>query len=536
MDSRTLQPAQLDKKHTVILLRSVVVISTSYLIIFGEAPQAPASIAYIIALLLTNVALALTPGHWFHQPAFSAGLLLGDTAVVLVGLYMTVGCFSQDFLIIYFFTIFLTTATSSLAQIAVGAAMVSGLYGYWLFLTAEGALGAGQWLRLPFFFIVAVFYAFMTEETKRERYARERAERESERLRLLVRLGGVSPRPNAADELVRHIGSLIQSAFPRLVCDVGADPFAGEGGSAVFALRAGPHNYGALRVRTTDGSPLWPNETAFCTVAASIAANALHSTEQAGIADDGARMREAFLSTLSHELRTPLHVILGNAEILNDLSVVVADPLARESVERLRANACRLLDLIQTMLCFAELRAGETSVALERVDLRAVFDECRANMRERLAGRPIRFAISVADGTPLVYTDARKLRLLLDSLLSNAAKFTETGFVELSAQPCAAGVEIAVRDSGIGIDPQDVSRIFQDFHQLDQSLTRPYQGLGLGLALARELASVLGGSVDVESAPAHGSTFRVRLPIAPVRQPRATARPLVSTPALVAVS
>ncbi|MBP1687687.1 MAG: hypothetical protein H6Q33_3830 [Deltaproteobacteria bacterium] len=100
MYSGALRPSGLDKKHTVILLRPVVVISTSYLILFGKATHAPASIAYIVTLLLTNVALALTPRQWFPHGAFSAGLLLGDTAVVLVGLYLTVGCFSQDFLII----------------------------------------------------------------------------------------------------------------------------------------------------------------------------------------------------------------------------------------------------------------------------------------------------------------------------------------------------------------------------------------------------------------------------------------------------
>src|SRR5438309_6907081 len=90
---------RLDKKRTVLLLRSVVVISTSYLVLFGEAPTSPLSIGYILALILTNIGLVATPRTWFHAPGFCAALLLGDTAVVLVGLYLTVGCFSQDFLI-----------------------------------------------------------------------------------------------------------------------------------------------------------------------------------------------------------------------------------------------------------------------------------------------------------------------------------------------------------------------------------------------------------------------------------------------------
>ena len=228
--------SRFDKKRTVLLLRSVVVISTSYLILFGQAPTAPASIIYILALILTNVGLALTPRHWFHQHWFSAALLLGDTAVVLVGLYLTVGCFSQDFLIIYFFTIFLTTATSSLAEIATGAAVVSALYGYWLWLTAAHPLGPGEWLRLPFFFIVAVFYAYMTEETKIEHLCRVRAERESERLRFLFNLSNAVPQCVAAGELIAHMGNLVEAAFPRLRCGLGADGAMNGRQFSVFPL------------------------------------------------------------------------------------------------------------------------------------------------------------------------------------------------------------------------------------------------------------------------------------------------------------
>src|SRR5262249_47359553 len=109
MELLAAQPANPDKKRALILLRSVVAICTSYLIVFGENTLSATAIAYIIAVILSNAALLLTPRHWFNQPRFSAALLVGDTVVVLSGLYLTVGCFSQDFLIIYFFTIFLTT-------------------------------------------------------------------------------------------------------------------------------------------------------------------------------------------------------------------------------------------------------------------------------------------------------------------------------------------------------------------------------------------------------------------------------------------
>ena len=124
----------------------------------------------------------------------------------------------------------------------------------------------------------------------------------------------------------------------------------------------------------------------------------------------------------------------------------------------------------------------------------------------------------------LTVTDARMLRLIINGLLSNAAKFTEEGVVELRAERSGGHVEIAVRDSGIGIAPQDVARIFQAFRQLDGSLTRHFPGVGLGLTLARDLTAALGGTLGVDSAPHQGSTFRVRLPlVAPAASPRPAA-------------
>jgi signal transduction histidine kinase len=517
--------SRFDKKRTVLLLRSVVVISTSYLILFGHAPTAPASIIYILALILTNVGLALTPPRWFHQHWFSVALLLGDTAVVLAGLYLTVGSFSQDFLIIYFFTIFLTTATSSLVEIAAGAAVVSALYGYWLWLTATHPLGPGEWLRLPFFFIIAVFYAYMTEETKVERLCRVRAERESERLRFLFNLSSAVPQCVATGELIAHMGNLVEAAFPRLRCGLGSDATKGRQ-SSVFPLESNGRTFGALRVMAKDGQALWPNESAFCHLAAAIAANALYTTEQVSAAEDGLRIKEEFLAALSHELRSPLHVILGNAEIVSDGLHSPVDSLVRESLGRLRANAYRLLDLIEEMLCFAELRAGLSPVQRKAVDLRVLFEECTTIMLERLAGRPIAFEWQVADDVPALQTDARKLRLIVNGLLSNAAKFTERGFVHLRAERLGPHVEIAVRDSGIGIASKDLGPIFQAFRQLEGSLARGFQGLGLGLALAQELTTALGGVVGVESEPNRGSTFRVRLPLGAAAEAASGVQPL----------
>jgi signal transduction histidine kinase len=204
---------------------------------------------------------------------------------------------------------------------------------------------------------------------------------------------------------------------------------------------------------------------------------------------------------------------LGNADIIAEELKGVASPFVQESVERLRASGFRLLDVVEELLCFTELRAGNSAVFVERVDLQDLFDEFATSMKGVLAGRSIRFESAVGVDVPALYTDRRKLRLIVNGLLGNAAKFTAQGFVRLSAESVADRIEIAVQDSGIGIDPQDMPKIFQEFQQVDGSLKRRFDGLGLGLALAQELAATLGGRVEAESQPNRGSTFRVRLPL-----------------------
>lgn len=512
----------LDKKRTVVLLRSVVVVSTSYLVLFAHPAASAAGVAYVLTLLLSNVVLAALPAHLFDRPNFSAAVLLGDTAAVLVGLYHTVG-FSQDFLIVYFFTIFLTTASGSLWQIAVGAGIVSGLYGYWLWLSSGHGLGAGEWLRLPFFFIIAVFYAYLTEGMKYERRRREAAEEETRHLRFLLGLSDTFSKQIANRELVAQLGALVEAAFPRLRCAVRLDPEAVNiGDGACFPIAAHGTAFGALNVTSADDAPLRPEEEQCCRGVALAAGNALYTADQVSAAESGARVKDEFLGVLSHELRTPLHAIMGYVEMLECAMGDAADEFARESIERLRANSCRLQDLIEEMLCFVELRAGKCALQIERVDLRELFEQCGGALTELLAGRPIRFEVEVDAAVPVMQTDRRKVRQLISGLLSNAAKFTERGFVRLAATRCGdAMVEISVADSGIGIAAKNLAVIFDTFRQIDTSLTRQFGGVGLGLSLTRELAYSLGGRVAVESEPNRGTTFRVRLPLVS-QEPEAT--------------
>jgi signal transduction histidine kinase len=135
-----------------------------------------------------------------------------------------------------------------------------------------------------------------------------------------------------------------------------------------------------------------------------------------------------------------------------------------------------------------------------------------------LAGRPIELSTEVVSGTVRLLTDGRKLQQIIGCLVSNAMKFTSEGFIRLHAAVIdGEQIEIAVTDSGVGIEPGQLGMIFEEFRQVDASLTRRAGGLGLGLALARELAHLLHGKITVESQPQHGSTFRLRLPLRPPR-------------------
>lgn len=510
-----IESSPLSKKRTVLLLRTVVVISTGYLILFGPQANNPWALAYIAALLASNLVLGATSEAWFHDTRFSALLLLGDTAAVLVGLYLTVGCFSQDFLIIYFFTIFLTTATQSISQIAVGAAMISSLYGYWLWLTVGHALTAGDWLRLPFFFIVAVFYAYVTEETKVERWRRQEAERERERLRLLLNIAEPLASNVMGGEWITQVCGAVESACPRLLCTIAADPPAAREPSFTWLPIAGrEESFGGLVVTSKEGGALRPAEEQFCKVVALMVGHILGESKSAS-ADANVKMRQDFLGMLSHELRTPLHAILGYSEILS-LSLSEGNDLRlREVLERLRLNATFLQDLVNEMLWLAEVRAGERGVLVEPVNLAEILEEERLAVTDQL-GDGVTLEVRLASPLPALRSDARKLAQIVHSLVSNAIKFTERGCIELAAR-CVdrETIEIRVSDSGIGIAAHHFETIFEDFRQLDASLTRRAGGIGLGLALSRELVHLLGGRIEVESSPGYGSSFRVILPVTP---------------------
>ena len=242
-------------------------------------------------------------------------------------------------------------------------------------------------------------------------------------------------------------------------------------------------------------------------------------------AQQASRAKSDFLAVMSHELRTPLNAILGFSDLM---LLGVPEPLpvgTIRQVDRIRAAAQHLLEVIEEILTFSRLEIDKEGVRAEPLDLREVVSAA-ASIAEPLARtRGLEFQTALPDEPVEAVTDAHKVRQVLLNLLGNAVKFTERGMVELSAAEDAGRVRLTVRDTGIGIAPESLERIWEPFQQVEQSMTRTVGGTGLGLTVSRRLARLLGGDVTVQSSPGEGSAFTVWLPrVAPQAEEEPAAR------------
>jgi signal transduction histidine kinase len=234
------------------------------------------------------------------------------------------------------------------------------------------------------------------------------------------------------------------------------------------------------------------------------------------------RLQSEIVANCSHEFRTPLNIIGGYCELLRsgDFGAI---PAAAEPPLTAIADATRtLLELVTDFLGYAKLEAGVTDARQHTLDVAAFAAELQRLGELLLEDKPVRFTVDLARAPATVTTDPVKLRTILRNLVGNAAKFTGEGEIALSVLAERDGAtRFAVRDTGCGIRPEHLGMIFEPFRQADGSMTRRYGGVGLGLALARKMARLLGGDLEVESEPNVGSTFVLRLPAsATVAAPR----------------
>jgi signal transduction histidine kinase len=225
------------------------------------------------------------------------------------------------------------------------------------------------------------------------------------------------------------------------------------------------------------------------------------------------RHKSEFLANVSHELRTPLNAIIGFSEVLNERMFGEMNQKQAEYVSDIHASGTHLLSLINDILDLSKVEAGRMELDLAVFDLPSAINDAMTLMRERAERQLVRLRASVDEHLGEITADERKFKQILLNLLSNAVKFTpEGGEVEVRARRFEGKVEIAVRDTGIGIAPEDQAMIFEEFRQVGTDYTKKSEGTGLGLALTRKFVELLGGRIRVESEPGKGSTFTFTLP------------------------
>jgi signal transduction histidine kinase len=220
---------------------------------------------------------------------------------------------------------------------------------------------------------------------------------------------------------------------------------------------------------------------------------------------------------MSHELRTPLNSIIGFSEVLEDELLGTLNPSQREDVQYILKAGKHLLSLINDILDLAKVESGKMQLDVERVSLKGLLDAMLAMQREKASRHGISMDCQLEAGTDMeIEADERKLKQILFNLLSNAVKFTpDNGSVQVKARvlPERKEIEISVEDTGIGIKPEDIQKLFKEFSQLDSVYDKEYEGTGLGLALTKKLVELHGGRIRVVSEFGKGSRFAFVLPV-----------------------
>jgi signal transduction histidine kinase len=234
------------------------------------------------------------------------------------------------------------------------------------------------------------------------------------------------------------------------------------------------------------------------------------------------RLKSEFLANMSHELRTPLNAVNGFSELLLEETYGPLLPKQRRYVDNVLASGKHLLQLINDILDLSKIEAGRMDVRHEEFSLRQAIESAVSVIQPLAQKKGLTVDVTIEEGLDAVHLDPGKTKQILYNLMSNAVKFTDTGGIQISAtRPAVAPqwVEVVVADTGIGIRPEDQTRIFREFEQVDGSHARRYEGTGLGLALTRRLVELQGGSIRVDSAIGKGSRFVVRLPADPGASP-----------------
>jgi signal transduction histidine kinase/CheY-like chemotaxis protein len=237
------------------------------------------------------------------------------------------------------------------------------------------------------------------------------------------------------------------------------------------------------------------------------------------------KAKSTFLASMSHELRTPLNAIIGYGEMLIEDAQDDGREENAADLQKIVAAGKHLLGLINDILDLEKVAAGKMVVHCENVSVEEVVRDATSTVKPLVEKNGNSLRVEVTPGFTTIWADAQKLRQCLLNLLSNASKFTDKGTISLVVKPEAERISFAVSDTGIGMTPEQLGKLFQPFTQADSSTSRKYGGTGLGLALTKTFCEMMGGTVDVTSEMGKGSTFTIRLPTAPPAKAESTTPP-----------
>ncbi len=224
--------------------------------------------------------------------------------------------------------------------------------------------------------------------------------------------------------------------------------------------------------------------------------------------------KSQFLANMSHELRTPLNAILGYTELMLDDIYGTTPPKMREVLDRVQTNGKHLLGLINDVLDLSKIEAGQLTLQLASYSIKEMVQAVFVAVEPLATTKRLAVTLDVAPGLPAARGDERRIAQVLLNLVGNAIKFTDVGEITISAAADGGAYTVAVRDTGPGIDPSEQAKIFEEFRQADNSITRQKGGTGLGLAISKRIVELHGGRIWVESSLGQGSTFAFTLPIA----------------------
>jgi GAF domain-containing protein len=229
--------------------------------------------------------------------------------------------------------------------------------------------------------------------------------------------------------------------------------------------------------------------------------------------EEASQHKSQFLANMSHELRTPLNAILGYSELMADGAYGEPSEKMLGILKRLEANGKHLLGLINDVLDLSKIEAGQLVLELSDYSVQDIAQTVRSTLEPLAADKKLAFKLELAPELPAGHGDGRRLTQVLINLVGNAIKFTDAGEVAIKAEANNGAFYVSVRDTGPGISAADQARLFQEFQQADNAITRKKGGTGLGLAISKRIIEMHGGEIWVESQPGHGSIFAFTLPV-----------------------